>query len=170
MIDPSLMAAILDSLKDPILFADTEHVTRYMNKAAVAHYKEGENLIGRSLLDCHNERSQQMMIEILADMHQGLDERLITDNDEELYINVPGKKFNPADYADQYVLISGLIHESEGYMTIAARSISVIDSMDEYGTFDEGVDWYCDDYEDDDFDDFIRSSGRSGGMGFSGDY
>ena len=83
MVDPSLMAAILDSLKDPILFADTEHVTRYMNKAAVAHYKEGETLIGRSLLNCHNERSQQMMIEILADMHQGLDERLITDNDEE---------------------------------------------------------------------------------------
>ena len=40
MIGASLMAAILDSLKDPILFADTEHVTRYMNKAAVAHYEE----------------------------------------------------------------------------------------------------------------------------------
>ena len=82
MISASRMAAILDSLKDPILFADTEHVTRYMNKAAVAHYEEGESLIGRSLLDCHNQRSQQMMIEILAEMHEGLDERLITDDDE----------------------------------------------------------------------------------------
>jgi PAS domain-containing protein len=77
------MAAILDSLKDPILFADTEHVTRYMNKAAVAHYEQGDDLVGSSLLDCHNERSQQMMIEILAEMHEGLEERLITDNDEE---------------------------------------------------------------------------------------
>ena len=34
MIDTTLMAAILDSLKDPVLFADTDHVTRYMNKAA----------------------------------------------------------------------------------------------------------------------------------------
>jgi DUF438 domain-containing protein len=82
MIDATLMAAILDSLKDPILFADTEHVTRYMNKAAVAYYDEGESLIGRSLFDCHNEQSQQMMVEILAAMHEGEDERLITDNEK----------------------------------------------------------------------------------------
>jgi len=82
MIDVSFMAAILDSLKDPILVADTEHVTRYMNKAAIAYYDEGESLIGRSLLDCHNELSQRMMKEILAEMHQGLDERLITDNEK----------------------------------------------------------------------------------------
>lgn len=89
MIDSTLMAAILDSLKDPILFADVEHVTRYMNKAAIAYYDDGESLIGRSLLDCHNERSQQMMIEILAEMHQGLEERLITDNDRHrIYMRV----------------------------------------------------------------------------------
>jgi PAS domain-containing protein len=82
MTDATLMAAILDSLKDPILFADTEHVTRYMNKAAVAYYDEGESLIGRSLFDCHNEQSQQMMVEILAAMHEGEDERLITDNEK----------------------------------------------------------------------------------------
>lgn len=89
MIDSTLMAAILDSLKDPILVADVEHVTRYMNKAAIAYYDEGEALIGRSLLDCHNERSQQMMIEILAEMHNGLEERLITDSDEHrIYMRV----------------------------------------------------------------------------------
>lgn len=82
MDDATLMAAILDSLRDPILFADTDHVTRYMNKAAIAHYEEGERLIGRSLLDCHNEQSQAMMIEILAAMHEGEDERLITDNEK----------------------------------------------------------------------------------------
>ena len=82
MIDALFMAALLDSLKDPILVADTDHVTRYMNKAAIAYYDEGESLIGRSLLECHNELSQQMMKEILAEMHQGLDERLITDDEE----------------------------------------------------------------------------------------
>ena len=89
MIDATVMAAILDSLKDPVLFADPEHVTRYMNKAAIAHYEEGESLIGRSLLDCHNDRSQQMMVEILAEMHEGLDERLITDNEKyRIYMRV----------------------------------------------------------------------------------
>mgnify|MGYP001815234473 CR=1 FL=1 len=90
MIGASLMADILDSLKDPILFADTEHVTRYMNKAAIAHYaEEGESLIGRSLLDCHNDLSQKIMVEILAEMHEGLDERLITDNEKyRIYMRV----------------------------------------------------------------------------------
>ena len=82
MVDATLMAAILDSLKNPVLFADTEHVTRYMNRAAIDHYEEGTSLIGRSVLDCHNERSQQIMIQILADMHEGLEERLITDNEK----------------------------------------------------------------------------------------
>ena len=82
MFDATMLAAILDSLKAPILFADTEHVTRYMNKAAIAYYTGGESLIGRSLFDCHNERSQQMMIEILAAMQQGEEERLITDDEE----------------------------------------------------------------------------------------
>ena len=83
MVETTILAAILDSLKDPILFADTSHVTRYMNQAAIAYYEDGEALIGRSLLDCHNERSQQMMIDILAAMQtEGLEERLITDSEE----------------------------------------------------------------------------------------
>ncbi len=41
MIDTAIMAAILDSLKAPILFADTDHIVRYMNAAAVAHYSGG---------------------------------------------------------------------------------------------------------------------------------
>jgi PAS domain-containing protein len=83
MIDAKFVAAILDSLKDPVLVADPAHVTRYMNKAAIAYYEEGESLIGRSLLDCHNQESQQMMIDILAAMQtEGLEERLITDNEK----------------------------------------------------------------------------------------
>ena len=82
MIDAEFMAAILDSLKDPLLFADTGHVTRYRNRAGAAYYEEGVSLVGRSLLDCHNQESQEMMVEILAKMHEGLDERLITDTEE----------------------------------------------------------------------------------------
>jgi DUF438 domain-containing protein len=82
MIDTRTMVAILESLKDPILFADSDHVTRYMNKAAITYYTGDESLIGRSLLDCHNEQSQKMMIEILAAMHKGEEERLITDDEK----------------------------------------------------------------------------------------
>jgi len=82
MIDASLMAAILDSLKDPLLLADTDHTILYMNKRATTFYEQGASLLGRSLLECHNERSRQMMIEILAAMHTGEEERLITDDAE----------------------------------------------------------------------------------------
>ena len=83
MIDASLMAAILDSLKDPLLLADTSHTVLYMNRRATTFYDQGTGLLGRSLLDCHNQRSQQMMTDILAAMHAGEDERLITDDAEQ---------------------------------------------------------------------------------------
>jgi hypothetical protein len=82
MLDISLAAALLDSLKDPFLFADTGHVIRYMNKAAIAHYKEGAVLVGRSSLDCHNESSRRQICEILAALEHGEEERLITDNEK----------------------------------------------------------------------------------------
>jgi PAS domain-containing protein len=80
--DEALMANILDSLKDPLVFADTDHKILYMNKAAVAHYEEGIALLGRSLLDCHNERSRSLIAAILEEMRDGLDERLITDDEK----------------------------------------------------------------------------------------
>jgi len=83
MVDSALLTAILDSLKDPLLFADTEHRIRYLNKAATTYYQEGRALLGRSLLDCHNEQSQRMIRDILAAMQaEGLEEQLITDNEK----------------------------------------------------------------------------------------
>ena len=82
MVDASLLVALLDSMKDPVLFADTDHVIRYMNKAAIAHYEEGAALLGRSVLDCHNENSQRLILEILDAMRTGEEERLITDNEQ----------------------------------------------------------------------------------------
>lgn len=81
--DVHLLSAILDSLTSPILLADTQHVTRYMNAAAVAYYEGGTDLIGRSLLDCHNEASRLVMSRILASMESdGLVEACITDGPE----------------------------------------------------------------------------------------
>jgi predicted transcriptional regulator of viral defense system len=75
------MACVLDSMKNPVFFADTGHVTRYMNKAAEDHYKEGRAPIGRSLLGWHNAASERIMVNILDEMEKDLDERKITDNE-----------------------------------------------------------------------------------------
>lgn len=82
MIDSNLISALLDSLKEPVVFADTDHIILYMNKAAIKRYVDrgGAGLVGKSLLECHNEQSQQMILEILAGMKDGEEERLITDN------------------------------------------------------------------------------------------
>lgn len=82
MVDIALLTAILDSLQEPILFADTHHIIRYMNKAAIACYKGGESLIGQSLLDCHNEQSCQTIQEVLGALQAGEEERLISANPE----------------------------------------------------------------------------------------
>jgi nitrogen-specific signal transduction histidine kinase len=82
MNETNLMAAFLNSLKNPFMFADMDHKIVYMNRAAISHYKEGEKLIGTSLLDCHNEQSQKLILEIFAAMQAGEDERLITDDEK----------------------------------------------------------------------------------------
>jgi nitrogen-specific signal transduction histidine kinase len=81
-IDLHFFRDLLDSFKNPVLFADTGHIVRYANKAAERFYPDGDQLLGRSLFDCHNQQSQQQMRDILQQMEQGLDEVLITDNEK----------------------------------------------------------------------------------------
>ena len=82
MTNAALPVQILDSLVDPVLVADTEHIVIYMNSAAVDHYTCGETLMGTSLLDCHNKDSRELMIEVLAALENGEEERLISDNEK----------------------------------------------------------------------------------------
>jgi DUF438 domain-containing protein len=78
-----LLQSILDSLKNPLLFADTDHIVRYMNKAAAIHYTEGYKLLGTSLFDCHNKQSGEIMVDVLAAFEAGTEEeRRITDNEK----------------------------------------------------------------------------------------
>jgi DUF438 domain-containing protein len=80
--DVALLSAILDSLKDPVVFVDTSHTVRYINRAAETHYKEGRTLLGRSIMDCHNPASNAVIREVFAALEKGEDERLITDSPE----------------------------------------------------------------------------------------
>ncbi|MDO4458593.1 MAG: PAS domain-containing protein [Clostridia bacterium] len=55
---------ILDSIPYPIVFCDTEHIIRYMNKEAEFFYYRRRgygNLIGKSLFDCHSENTKAMI-------------------------------------------------------------------------------------------------------------
>ena len=69
--DSTLFEHLLNSLKSPVMFCDTEHIIRYMNRAAVEHYTGGKGLLGSSVLACHNERSCEEIREIFARMQGG---------------------------------------------------------------------------------------------------
>ena len=76
---------LLNSMKNPVLVADKKHIVIYMNKAAIEHFEEGEDLIGSNLLLCHNEESQKMMIEILPELDLYI--LLLPQLDKYLYID-----------------------------------------------------------------------------------
>ncbi len=74
MTDGELAIAILDSVPARIVYADTDHVVRYLNAVALRHYKQGAGLIGASLLDCHNEASCALLRAGLEQLRAGADE------------------------------------------------------------------------------------------------
>lgn len=54
---------IIDSDEKAIVICDLNHIIVYMNPAAVKNYEKrgGAALIGRSVLDCHNSHSQDII-------------------------------------------------------------------------------------------------------------
>ena len=80
--DPVLHRRLLDALKNPLLFVDTGHVIRYLNRSALEHYDKGAELIGTSIFDCHNAESNAVIREVFAALENGEEERLITDSEK----------------------------------------------------------------------------------------
>lgn len=66
MNEQEMYGYILDSIPYRIVFVDMDHIIRYLNKEARHHYYDvrgyGE-LVGRSIFECHGEKSKQMLME-----------------------------------------------------------------------------------------------------------
>ena len=53
-----IVNGILDSYPYFIIFVNNDYIISFMNKKAQEHYcKKGKDLIGKSIFDCHNEKS-----------------------------------------------------------------------------------------------------------------
>jgi hypothetical protein len=63
----ALFKSIVDSDIAPIVICETDHQIVYMNPAAVERYAKrgGASLIGKSLLDCHNDESNKKIKSIV---------------------------------------------------------------------------------------------------------
>ena len=59
--------SVLEADKAAIVICDLDHKIIYMNPAAINRYEKwgGKNLMGQSLLNCHNDRSREMIIKVL---------------------------------------------------------------------------------------------------------
>jgi DUF438 domain-containing protein len=73
---------ILNSWNKPIVFVDTNHTIIYMNAPAKIHYAKWGDVIGKSIFDCHNEKSTQIIKDTLAKLENGQEEALIVDNEK----------------------------------------------------------------------------------------
>lgn len=59
----NLFKSIIETDRAAVVVCDTNHKIVYMNKAAVErHHKD---LTGSSLLDCHNEKSNEMILKVV---------------------------------------------------------------------------------------------------------
>ena len=63
----SYYKSIADQDRAAIVICNLEHEIIYMNTAAVNYYSKwgGDKLIGRNLLDCHNEESRKKIFQVV---------------------------------------------------------------------------------------------------------
>lgn len=59
--------SVLEADKAAVVICDLDHKIIYMNPASICRYEKwgGKDLMGKSLLDCHNEKSREMIIKVL---------------------------------------------------------------------------------------------------------
>lgn len=59
----NLFKSIIETDRSAVVICDTEHTIVYMNKVATRKYHK--DLTGSSLLDCHNAKSNEIIIKIV---------------------------------------------------------------------------------------------------------
>lgn len=59
--------SVLEADRTAVVICNLEHVIIYMNPTAIQRYDKwgGAALLGKSLLDCHNEKSREMIIKVV---------------------------------------------------------------------------------------------------------
>jgi len=79
-----ILKAILDALDMEIVFVDTTHTIRFMNKYAANNYKDrfGNDLIGKSIFNCHNDNSKRLILQGFLELSQGKDKVLVFENEK----------------------------------------------------------------------------------------
>jgi DUF438 domain-containing protein len=89
--DETTLRLILDAFPFPIVFVDTDHMIRFMNKrACYVYYDERgyRDLVGKSIFICHNEKSKEAIVGIVETLKNHGKEFFLTVNgrNERVYV------------------------------------------------------------------------------------
>ncbi|MBR5348673.1 MAG: fatty acid/phospholipid synthesis protein PlsX [Lachnospiraceae bacterium] len=62
-----IFKSVLEADRAAVAICDLDHTIIYMNSAAIGRYEKwgGRDLLGKSLLACHNEKSREMICKIV---------------------------------------------------------------------------------------------------------
>lgn len=73
------MKSVIDVDRAAVVICSLDHTIIYMNPAAVKRYDKrgGKALIGRSLLECHNEKSNEMIKKVVEWFGKGVENNMI---------------------------------------------------------------------------------------------
>ncbi len=71
----NLFKSVVDTDRAPVVICDLNHTIVYMNKSAIVKYQK--DLTNCSLLDCHNAKSNEMIIKIVDWFKESRDNNMI---------------------------------------------------------------------------------------------
>jgi DUF438 domain-containing protein len=77
-----LLAAILDSLTDELVFVDNEHIIRYVNQAGKKKYAKFGDILGKSIFACHKQHSAELIKACYVKLQAGENDILFSDNEK----------------------------------------------------------------------------------------
>lgn len=69
--------SVLEQDRAPIVICDLSHTILYMNPAAKNRYSKHGDLIGKSLLDCHNPQSNEQIKRVTAWFAESADNNIV---------------------------------------------------------------------------------------------
>lgn len=71
--------SIIDQDKSAVVICDLQHTIIYMNPAAISRYSKsgGAQLIGKSLLNCHNTKSGEIINQVICWFEKSGDNNII---------------------------------------------------------------------------------------------
>ena len=74
-----IFKSVLEADRAAIVICDLEHKIIYMNPVAISRYEKwgGKNLLGKSLLDCHNNKSREMINKVVDWFKESPDNNLV---------------------------------------------------------------------------------------------